>query len=655
MTHFTISFKRLYIGLITLIIPLSLSAQINVKWTASLTSNIGWQEVTSLGNLIVSTDTELVGVDPETGDVRWRNPDYRGLSRQAYEELSNSPFFAVTLSSSINLIDQLSGDVVFSSSKAGIKSIDEYFFLYNSDAILVAGKDVGNDPLMVSAKMSDGSVSWKMNEKFGRMITATELGNKELLIVTLFNNYKLNATTGDIIWKVANSAEAAQADKMGALGALVKAAAENLARDMEIELRYYRPSGSDIFYLGSQQESQGMMTSSSGEASVIYSNVFNAYNISDGNLVWDKPLEVSGILSQVAFLDNGILVLPDDGNRTKINLYDYKTREGLWGKKGKGIAIKGGIYDYLNATDGMLLVSQTSNNNYLNYLDTKAGMITFEKPVKVDGKVMGIVHLSGGILYVTTETINILNQTDGTLKWSKSIETTPQLTSEHNGKIYAFDIKSKTLKAIDKASQSVSELSSTQLKFEGNEDPKELEVMSDGIFIHSDQNVAKFGFDGSLKFQKYYSAPREPAWKRALLYANSVRAAYIGAASYMMSGAMAAVKDDVRQEDAIAGEMVNQIGNAYGQLGDAASSYAKSAFKQANARFKATASGRDFIFVMSKQDKDIKLLKISKNTGEIEGSIDLGKDKEPVYAVDDVTGQVYYQTESGTVTSYQAK
>ena len=34
---------------------------------------------------------------------------------------------------------------------------------------------------------------------------------------------------------------------------------------------------------------------------------------------------------------------------------------------------------------------------------------------------------------------------------------------------------------------------------------------------------------------------------------------------------------------------------------------------------KATQSGRDFMIIMSKQDKDIVLLKVSKITGEIEG------------------------------------
>lgn len=655
MKIFQIPKKGLYIAIAVLLSNLTLVSQVEVKWQNELSSDIYWQEVTALGNLIVSSGTQLSGINTETGKINWSKPDFARLNRASFNELPNSPFFTINKGSSILLIDQLTGDLVFDSKKAGIGTIEDYFLLYNYDAILVAGKSPSGKPIMVSVKMSDGSISWSMDEKFGRIIAAQELAKKELLIVTLFNNYKLDASTGNIIWKEANSAESKQLAQLGALGALMASAAENMAKEQEIDLRFYKPEGSKVFYLGSQQESQSSMTSSSGEASINYSNVYNAYNVDDGSLIWKKALEVKGRLGHLAFKNNGILVLPDNGNRTKINLYDYNTQEGLWGKKGKGIAIKGGIYDYLEAEDGMLLVSRTSNKNYLNYLDPKSGIITFEKPVKVDGEVIGIVPLSKGILYITSESMNILDPVSGTLKWNKSIKTTPELTAQYNGKIYAFDYKTKKLMVVDEQTETLSEQSGYELKFLGGESPRNIEVLEDGIFLSSDQNVAQIRFDGTVKFQEYYPAPREPAWKRALLYAEAVRGAYIGVSSYYVSGAMAAAEDEVRQEDAVAGEIVNQLGNAYGELGDQASSYASTAFKQANARLKATKSGRDFMFIMSKREQNIELLKISKSTGKIEGRIDLGKDREPIYAVDDITGQVYYRADDNVLTSYQVR
>ena len=208
---------------------------------------------------------------------------------------------------------------------------------------------------------------------------------------------------------------------------------------------------------------------------------------------------------------------------------------------------------------------------------------------------------------------------------------------------------------VDEESEALSELSGYELKFLGGESPRNIEILHDGVFIYSDQNVAKIGFDGLVKFQEHYPAPRESAWKRALLYAEAVRGAYVGLSSYYVSGVMAAAEDDVRQEDAVAGEVVNQLGNAYGALGDQASDYATRAFKQANARLKATQMGRDFMFIMSRRDNHIELLKVSKFSGKAEGRIDLGKDREPIYAVDDITGQVYYRADDKTLTSYQVK
>lgn len=645
-------FKILFI--LAVLVPFTQFAQVEVKWSKQLPTDILWQEVTTLGNLVVSSREGLMGIDTETGTISWSNRGLGNLERHAFEELPNSPFFTISTGTNLHMIDQISGKEVFNSANAGMQTIDSYYLLYDSEAILVAGTDGNGEPLMVSVDMADGKLAWTRKEKFGRIVAANELGNRELLVVTLFNNYKLNADTGDIIWKNSNSKEAAQLDNMGKFGALLKNAAENMSQDIDIQIQYYQPENSDVFYLGSQQERQSGFTSSSG-TTINYTNNYNAYSSKDGSLIWDEELTVNGALGHVHFLKEGILVLPDDGNRTKINLYDYQTREGFWGKKGRGIAIKGGVYDYMDSGNGILLVSRTNNKDFLNYLDPVSGTITFDKPVKVDGTVVGIVPLDQSILYITTESMNILDPSSGKKLWDKSIQTTPELTAEHEGKIYVFDQNSGIVRVVDLSNGQLSNLSSIALSFEGKESPKRLEIMEDGVFLHSDQNLAKFDLDGALSYQKYYPAPKESGWKRALLYASSVRAAYIGASSYYISGALSAAHNDVRKENEVAGELVAQVGNAYGELGNMASSYAVNAFKQASARLKATKAGLDFMFIMSKKDKDVVLLRISKSTGDVEGEINLGKDREPIYALDDITGQVYYRSTDKELTSYQTR
>jgi hypothetical protein len=646
--------KRKTLLTLLLCIPLFLFSQIEMKWNKKLPSAIKWQEISSLGNLVVATNQSLMGINTDSGAINWSSTEHANLDKSKFKELANSPFFTIKNNGVIYVIDQFSGDEVFNSAKAGISTIKDYYLLYKSDMILVAGNDLEENPVMISVQMSSGGVSWTIKEKFGSVVAAKEVENDKLLIVTLFYNYLLNAKTGEIIWKEATSKEVEKINNMGMLGSLIKVAAEDMSEDMDIELNYYSKPSGDIFYLGNEEEETSPMSYSSSSQKK-YINNYMAYNIQDGSLVWDKPLEVKGKSGFVSFLEDGILALPNDGNNTKINVFDYKTKEGKWGKKGRGIAVKGGVYNYIDTGSGIVLVSKTTNYNYLSYLDPKAGILTFKKPVKIEGRIVGIVPLSKSILYITSNSINILDYQKGTLKWKKSIRTKPELTAEYNGKIYVFDQKEEMVKIIDKETEELTTLSATEIKFKGKEAPRKLEVMEDGVFLHSDQNVAKIDFNGALKFIEYYAAPRESGWKRALLYAETARAAYISAYSYYASGSIAKVQEDINNENIIAGAVVSEIGDFYGELGEVSANYAEKAFKQANLRMKATKSGRDFMFVMSKIEKDIVLLKVSKITGKVEGKIILGKDREPNYAVDDITGNVFYRTGNNKITSYQVK
>jgi hypothetical protein len=472
--------------------------------------------------------------------------------------------------------------------------------------------------------------------------------------VTLFNNYKINSATGKIIWKNTTSKDTEKLDKMGALGNAMKAMAEEAAKDMDFDLRLYRQENAEVVYLGSQTESQSMMSqsSSSGQSGTpTYTNSYYSYRIADGSPVWNEPIEMKGKLGQVALDPSGFIVLPDDGNRTMINMFDYETQAGKWGKKLKGIPIKGGVYDYIGTEKGYVLVTRSGEKNYLNFLDQKQGILTFEEPLKINGSVVGIIPVAKGILFITTEEINILDPATGKFVMVRSVSTRPELTAQKDQLIYAFDVVEKKVVSIDMQNASVNVISTTPIIFEGKESPNSIELRETGIFINSDQNVALVGYDGALIYKNYYPAPREPGLKKALLYAQAVRAAYIGANSYYASAAFQSAAP--KASDPVAGAIFQGVGEAYGQLGDAASDFAKKSFQQANARFKATSQGRDFMIILMQEDKAVLLAKINKNTGKIDGRMDLGKDRTPEYAVDDITGQIYLRSAVNTISSYK--
>ncbi len=47
------------------------------------------------------------------------------------------------------------------------------------------------------------------------------------------------------------------------------------------------------------------------------------------------------------------------------------------------------------------------------------------------------------------------------------------------------------------------------------------------------------------------------------------------------------------------------------------------------------------------------LLQIDKDSGQPRARVDLGKEREPVYAVDDVAGMLFLRTAPGTLVGYR--
>ncbi len=643
--------KSFSVVLMLTIIWFTSHAQVNEQWKKDLSGNLLWQQVTSYGNYFVCTDTEFAAYNPETGEQLWANQMFANISDNQLEEMSGSPLISINQGEDISILDPFSGEVKFNSTQAGIAELKTKQVLYKANGILVAGKTSGGEPIMLMVDMTTGKTVWQIEEKFGRIVTLSEISDQELLIVTLFKNYKLNSKTGAVIWKNSTSKEAEQLEGMGAFGSLLQGVAEQAVANEDFVINFYQHPVKDIFIIAAENKNESQ--TSSGQTSISYSNNYIAFNISDGSRLWSAPIEMKGQLGDLAFYKEGVIILPNNGGRTKINFFDLNTATGKWGKKGRGIAIKGGIYSHLKTEKGILLISQNGDKNYLNFLDPAQGIITFEKPVRISGEVIRTAQSPKGILYITTQEINILDITTGELLFDKSIKTSPSLLEQKDNKIYAYDLQEGEIKLIDITAGTVKKVSKADLNFQGKENPGKLELRENGIFISAEQNVALFSYDGNIVYQKYHEAPREAGLKRALLYAQAARAAYIGASSYYAAGVLQSAAPDVKQEDAVSGAIVEGFGMVYEDLGDAASDFAKQSFQQANARFKATAEGRDFIIIFGKIEKDNALLKVNKDTGEVDGSINLGNEKDPKYAVDDVTGQVFKKTAETQITSYK--
>ena len=632
-----------------LFLSISIFSQSEETWTSTFDKEVNWQTVSALGNYIVQTDSGLYGIDTNSGDVIWNDETFGRLSETSFSELDNSPFAKIETNKGLFIINLFNGQRVFNSFEHGINKVKQHFVLYQSNAIVVAGKSVSGEDMALSIDIATGSVRWSKEGSFGKLIDLVELNADELLGITLLKNVKINSKTGDVIWSIDNSKEAEQLSKMGgAFGNLLKDVAVAASGSVEIKLDFKMHPSGEYFIIGSEQRNENQSMSSNGSTIVSFTSSYMAYDIANGEMLWNDPIEVKGELGLTSWVNNDLLILPQGKQNSRVNLYAMEDGAGLWGKKGKGISIKGGVYDYTPTQDGLLVITSRNEKHFLNYLDTENGLFTFDKTIKVKGHVGYTINTVNGILYATAEEMNIVNTSTGDLLWDKDLKTHYKLVNRNGSQLYAFDYKAGAVKTINLESGAIEMAATESIKFSEKESPNTLEIREKGILLSSDQNFAMYDYNGELLFQKYYASPREEGWKRALLFAGTIYAGYVSAVSTMTSGVLhqAGAQQGL---NTIEGQTLAQLGTAYNDMGKSAGSAAAMAFAAANKRFKATKEARNYCMVLTKSENGIELLKINKDTGESESSIPLGKNRKPNYAIDLVEGEVFLKDDSNRI------
>ena len=97
------------------------------------------------------------------------------------------------------------------------------------------------------------------------------------------------------------------------------------------------------------------------------------------------------------------------------------------------------------------------------------------------------------------------------------------------------------------------------------------------------------------------------------------------------------------------------VATAYSQSGAQLTGYSRQSAALATKRFKAslTVPGSVFMLTRAPDGNGNVLLEIDKDSGQPRARVDLGKEREPVYAVDDVAGMLFLRTAPGTLVGYR--
>jgi outer membrane protein assembly factor BamB len=406
---------------------------------------------------------------------------------------------------------------------------------------------------------------------------------------------------------------------------------------------------------------------------VSYDDRLMAYRLADGQALWTKPANVDGWIRDIVQHPAGIIMLPEGpppneatGNvriingvvQTGLNVARYDDGTMI---ADKALHMRGTVKDAMIAGDAVVLAVDAESKTFVNALNVATATLRLPKDVKIKGQLDYAELTPAGLLYVsrsdpsTNGEANIIDLSSGEPKYRDAIEGTKSSAMLHavdGPTLYVFAGKDRHLYAVNRQDGTYHPIGG-EIKFQGDEDPTALEVRPSGLVLSSSQNLVVVGRDGQIKQQVYNPAPRLSGLLRALYRINSIRAGLYGAAASSYGDAFAQMSRQAT--DTTAKRLTAQMAAAYSQGGAQLAGYSNQAAAMATKRFKASLAtpGSVFMLTPSPDGNGNVLLQIDKDTAQPRSRVDLGKQREPVYAVDDIAGMLFLQTSSGTLTGYR--
>ena len=637
-------------------------------WTLKTKGPIRWQQVTPAGALLVSTDAALAAVDIERGVTTWEKPELGGLPADSVRMVEGSLLMEAARPGLLIVFDPVTGAVVFDSRRLGLAQVVTRRVLPQSGTLLVHGRRAQGPPIVALYDLTTGAQRWASESLFvqsgpkrgglgGLMqglvraasgATALEVlqaGPDMIIVHTLMGLRGLDARTGAVRWSAT----------------LPTAREGNPARHVQLFPSLGKP---DRIYVG-------------------FDDRLMAYTIADGKTLWPKPAIIDGWVHGIVEHPDGIIILPESppadqatGNvrvvngvvQTGLNVARYADGTTI---AAKPLRMRGTVTDAMVTGGSAVLAVDAESRTFVNVLDVATATVRLKKDVKIKGQLAYAELTPAGLLYIsrpdasTNAEVNVIDVTNGEPKFKDAIESGRPLSSgDYNAAryslhhviegstLYVFASHDHRLYAVDRTAGTFRALGG-EIKLQGGEDPTDMEIRPAGIVLISPQNLVLVARDGQVKQQAYYPAPQLPGLLRALYRINAVRAGLYGAAASAYGDAFAQASRQAT--DSNARRFAGQLATAYSQGGAQLTGYSHEAAALASKRFRASLSVPGSVFMLTKapEGNGNVLLQIDKESAQPRARVDLGKEREPVYAVDDVAGMLFLQTAPGTLVGYR--
>jgi len=628
-------------------------------WTLKLKGDVRWQQVTPAGALLVSTDAALAGVDIDRGQVVWEKAELGGLPADSVRMIEGSLLMEAARPGLLLIFDPVTGGVVFDSRRLDLAQVVTRRVLPQSGTLLIHGRRTAGPSVVALYDLVTGHERWANEALFeqtepkkkglgglmqGLVRAASEATALEVLqagpdmivVHTLMGLRALDARSGAMRWSTA----------------LPTARPGNPARHVRL---YPSLDKADRIY-------------------VSFDDRLMAYRLADGQALWAKPATVDGWVHGIVQHPNGIIILPEappakeaTGNvrivngvvQTGLNVARYEDGTTI---AAKPLRMRGTVTDAMIVGGSAVLAVDAESRTFVNVLDVAPATLRLKKDVKIKGQLAYAELTPAGLLYISrpdagvNAEVNVIDLATGEPKFKDAIESGKQLGGLHHAvegpTLYVFANRDHQLYAVDRNAGTFHALGG-EIKLQGGEDPIDMEIRPAGIVLIAPQNLVVVARDGQVKQQVYYPAPQLPGLLRALYRINAVRAGLYGAAASAYGDAFAQASRTAT--DSTARRITGQLATAYAQGGAQLQGYASQSAVLATKRFKAslTVPGSVFMLTRAPEGNGNVLLQVDKDNAQPRARVDLGKEREPVYAVDDIAGMLFLRTAPGTLVGYR--
>jgi len=628
-------------------------------WTLKLKGDVRWQQVTPAGALLVSTDAALAGVDIDRGQVVWEKAELGGLPADSVRMIEGSLLMEAARPGLLLIFDPVTGGVVFDSRRLDLAQVVTRRVLPQSGTLLIHGRRTAGPSVVALYDLVTGHERWANEALFeqtepkkkglgglmqGLVRAASEATALEVLqagpdmivVHTLMGLRALDARSGAMRWSTA----------------LPTARPGNPARHVRL---YPSLDKADRIY-------------------VSFDDRLMAYRLADGQALWAKPATVDGWVHGIVQHPNGIIILPEappakeaTGNvrivngvvQTGLNVARYEDGTTI---AAKPLRMRGTVTDAMIVGGSAVLAVDAESRTFVNVLDVATATLRLKKDVKIKGQLAYAELTPAGLLYISrpdagvNAEVNVIDLATGEPKFKDAIESGKQLGGLHHAvegpTLYVFANRDHQLYAVDRNAGTFHALGG-EIKLQGGEDPIDMEIRPAGIVLIAPQNLVVVARDGQVKQQVYFPAPQLPGLLRALHRINAVRAGLYGAAASAYGDAFAQASRTAT--DSTARRITGQLATAYTQGGAQLQGYASQSAALATKRFKAslTVPGSVFMLTRAPEGNGNVLLQVDKDSAQPRARVDLGKEREPVYAVDDIAGMLFLRTAPGTLVGYR--